>query len=119
MSDHPFDPSQSDQTSYSANGRRSPDFTPQETEQQELIQTDWAPGGNLPLTPQERDRQEPDLAQRRREDAAATRRSLKRLYLSLLAIGLGLGALVSVGVVLLLDRFDLIDPSTEIQEPAE
>ena len=116
MNDHPFDPSKSDHTSHAENGRHSPELVPQE---REPIQTDWVPGKNIPLSPQERDRQEPELAQRRREDVAATRRDLKRLYLFLLAVGIGLGALVSVGVVLLLDRFDLIDPSTEIQEPAE
>lgn len=119
MNDHPFDPSKPDQTSYSGNGRHLPDLVPLESEQQELTRIDLTPEGGTPLTPQERDREEPDLAQRRREDAAVTRRSLKRLYLSLLAIGIGLGALVSVGLVLLLDRFDLINPSVEIQEPAE
>ncbi|MBD2071781.1 hypothetical protein H6F93_30390 [Leptolyngbya sp. FACHB-671] len=119
MNDHPFDPSKPDQNSYSGNGRHLPDLAPQESEQQELIRTDLTPEGSTPLTPQERDQEEPDLAQRRHEDATATRRSLKRLYLSLLAIGIGLGALVSVGLVLLLDRFDLINPSVEIREPAE
>lgn len=119
MNDRPFDPSKPDQTSYSGNGRHLPDLVPLESEQQELMPADLTPEGSTPLTPQERDREEPDLAQRRRDDAVATRRSLKRLYLSLLAIGIGLGALVSVGLVLLLDRFDLIDPPTEIQEPAE
>lgn len=119
MNDHPFDPSTPDQTSYSGNGRHLPHLEPQASEDQELSQTNLTPEGITPLTPQERDQEEPDLAQRRREDAAVTRRSLKRLYLSLLVIGVGLGALVSVGLVLLLDRFDLINPSVEIQEPAE
>ncbi|NJN89348.1 MAG: hypothetical protein HC878_02530 [Leptolyngbyaceae cyanobacterium SL_5_14] len=78
MNDHPFDPSKPDQTSHIQNGRHLPDRMPQE---REPIQTDWAPERNIPLSPQERDRQEPELTQRRREDVAATRRDLKRLYL--------------------------------------
>jgi hypothetical protein len=116
MNDHPFDPSKPDQASHAQNGRHLPEFVPQE---REPSQTDWAPERNSPLSPQERDRQEPELTQRRREDVAATRKDLKRLYLFLLAVGISLGALVSVGVVFLLDRFDLIDPTTEIQEPVE
>jgi hypothetical protein len=97
MSDHPFDHSKPEQASYSENGKVPP------------------------LSPRERDLQEPELAQRRREDVAVTQSSLKRLYIILLAVGIGLGAIVSVGVVLLLDRLDLIDPAPSIEqgEPTE
>jgi len=96
MNDHQFDHSKPDQASYSTNGRHQPR-----------------------LTQEEIDRQEPDLAQQRREDAIATRRELKQLYAILLTVGISLGALVSVGVVLLLDRFDLTRPQTEVSEPNE
>lgn len=107
MNDHQFDPSDPDRASYTSNGRYQPRLTQEEIDRQPR------------LTQEEIDRQEPDLAQQRREDAIATRRELKQLYAILLTVGISLGALVSVGVVLLLDRFDLARPQTEVGEPNE
>lgn len=51
------------------------------------------------------------------EDTKATKRSLKRLVIILIAIGLAVGAVMSVGVVLVLDRFDLSDPPAQLDDP--
>ncbi|MBE9179954.1 hypothetical protein IQ268_15385 [Oculatella sp. LEGE 06141] len=53
------------------------------------------------------------------EDVRAVNRSLKRLYLILLTVGIALGAVISVGVVTLLNRFELTAPPTQVDDTVE
>lgn len=54
--------------------------------------------------------QETELAQRQRK------RNLKRFVVSLVVIGLVLGAIVSVGIVIALNRFGLTDTPAQVEE---
>lgn len=67
---------------------------------------------NIPLCLLHR---ESELAQVRQENVKVAKRDMKRLLIILLAIGLGIGAVVAVGVVFVLDRADLTDPRQEKQ----
>jgi hypothetical protein len=51
-----------------------------------------------------------------REDAKAAQKTLKRLYIILLVIGLGIGALLAYGVIAALDRLGLTDDSPGVEE---
>ena len=50
------------------------------------------------------------------DDIKATKKSLKRIYITLLIIGLILGGVVSVGVVIALDRMGLTNAPAEVEE---
>jgi|GEM_PF-3172891 len=50
------------------------------------------------------------------EHIKATKKSLKRIYMILLIMGLLLGGLVSVGVVIALDRMGLTDAPADVEE---
>lgn len=67
-----------------------------------------------PTTPEET-----KLAQMRQEDARVAKQNLKRLYLILLVVGITLGAIVSVGIAIVLDRFNLSDPPVQVDQPSE
>lgn len=74
-------------------------------------------GGSTGSDPTDRD--EFDLQPRSPEEAERfqkARNSAKRLYLILLAIGLGIGILVSIGVVSLLQRFGLTDVPDQFEQ---
>jgi hypothetical protein len=51
-----------------------------------------------------------------REDAKAAQKTLKRLYIILLVIGLGIGGLLAYGVIAALDRLGLTDDSPGVEE---
>lgn len=64
-------------------------------------------------------RVEPETAESvpiQQEDVRAAQASFKRLYLILLVIGLVIGAILSVGVVSLLDRLGLSDPPSQVEK---
>lgn len=50
------------------------------------------------------------------DNIKATKQSLKRIYITLLIIGLVLGGVVSVGVVIALNRMGLTDTPAEVEE---
>ncbi|MEQ9370076.1 MAG: hypothetical protein RIG63_13815 [Coleofasciculus chthonoplastes F3-SA18-01] len=50
------------------------------------------------------------------EHIKATKKSLKRIYITLLIMGLLLGGVVSVGVVIALDRMGLTDAPADVEE---
>lgn len=50
------------------------------------------------------------------QDAKAAQKKLKRLYIILLVIGLGIGGLLAYGIVAALDRLGLTDNSPGIEE---
>ncbi len=63
-----------------------------------------------PIPPSPEVEVEPEVEQAKQERLQATQQSFKRFYLILLAIGLSIGAVLAVGVAILLDRFGLSDP---------
>lgn len=89
MNQQPSDNSTSNPTNYSGNGTQAHNSAPQEA----------------------------DLASIRQEPTRTTKRSLKRLVIILLAVGVAAGAVMSVGIALVLDRFELSDPPTQVDEP--
>lgn len=57
-----------------------------------------------------------DLSETQRQHLAADRRRLRNFLLGLLAIGLLIGGILSVGIVWMMGRLDLIEPN-QIQQP--
>lgn len=49
-------------------------------------------------------------------DRKTVRRVMTRLYIILLVIGLGIGAIVSVGVVMLIERLGLTDVPQQVED---
>ncbi|MGJ3245220.1 MAG: hypothetical protein ACFE0I_03995 [Elainellaceae cyanobacterium] len=49
-------------------------------------------------------------------DRQTVRRVMIRLYIILLVIGLGIGAIVSVGVVMLIERLGLTDVPQQVED---
>jgi sensor c-di-GMP phosphodiesterase-like protein len=97
MNQHPFDNLNPNSMEHSGNGNGDRPLPIQETRSAEPVQ----------------DASELELARMRQEDREATTKSMKRLYLVLLAIGLVIGAVVSVGVVSVLNRFELANPPAQ------
>jgi len=89
MNQHPSDPSDSHLNGNNGSGQKTPPSTP-------ILSTP-------PVV-------EPEVEKAKQERLQATQQSFKRLYLILLAIGLAVGAVLAVGVAILLDRFNLSDP---------
>nr|WP_290225401.1 hypothetical protein [Trichocoleus desertorum] len=97
MNQHPSDPSNSDLNGNNGSGQKTPPPIP------------------IPPTPPLVELEippliEPEVEQAKQERLRATQQSFKRFYLILLAIGLSIGAVLAVGVAILLDRFNLSDP---------
>ncbi|MEP0871340.1 hypothetical protein NDA01_16150 [Trichocoleus desertorum AS-A10] len=90
MNQHPSDPSDSHLNGNNGSGQKTPPSTP--------------PMPAPPTSPS------PEAEQAKQERLRATQQSFKRLYLILLAVGLSIGAVLAVGVAILLDRFGLSDP---------
>ncbi|MBD1864063.1 MULTISPECIES: hypothetical protein [Trichocoleus] len=97
MNQHPFDPSDSHLNGNNGSGQKMPPPTPIPPTPP-LVEPE-----TLPLV-------EPEAEQAKQERLRATQQSFKRLYLILLAVGLSIGAVLAVGVAILLDRFGLSDP---------
>lgn len=73
----------------------------------------------FPESPNNTDDDTPDLQPKTPEEAERfqkARNSAKRLYLILLAIGLAIGILASIGVVSLLQRFGLTDVPDQLEQ---
>ncbi|MGJ3251276.1 MAG: hypothetical protein ACFE0J_09120 [Elainellaceae cyanobacterium] len=49
-------------------------------------------------------------------DRQTVRRVMTRLYIILLVVGLGIGAIVSVGVVMLIERLGLTDVPQQVED---
>ncbi len=91
MNQHPLDNSNSHSYDNNGAGKKAPPPVP-----------------DLPIS--ENSEVEIEVEQAKQERLRATQQSFKRLYLILLAIGLAVGAVLAVGVAILLDRFNLSDP---------
>jgi len=89
MNQHPLDNSNSHSYDNNGAGKQTPPPIPE-----------------LPIP----ENSEGEVEAEQQERLRATQQSFKRLYLILLAIGLSIGAVLAVGVAILLDRFNLSDP---------
>jgi hypothetical protein len=89
MNQHPLDNSNSHSYDNNGAGKQTPPPVP-----------------DLPIP----ENSEGEVEAEQQERLRATQQSFKRLYLILLAIGLSIGAVLAVGVAILLDRFNLSDP---------
>ncbi|HEY9297837.1 MAG TPA: hypothetical protein VIQ31_16045 [Phormidium sp.] len=63
--------------------------------------------------------QEVEPTTKQSKELKATKKSLKRFILILLVIGVSLGAVLSIGTIILLDHFNLSDPPAQVDEPSE
>jgi hypothetical protein len=91
MNQHPLDNSNSYSYDNNGAGKQTPPPIP-----------------DLPIS--ENSEVEIEVEAERQERIRATQQSFKRFYFILLAIGLSIGAVLAVGVAILLDRFNLSDP---------
>lgn len=94
MNQHPLDNSNSHSYDNNGAGKKTPPPVP-----------------DLPISANpELENLEVEVEAEQQERIKATQQSFKRLYFILLAIGLSVGAVLAVGVAILLDRFGLSDP---------
>lgn len=107
MNQHPFDPSNAypfDDNNGSAQRKPVSTPVPVTAASTEISSSEVSSSEALSL------QAEPETEQAKQERLRATQQSFKRLYLILLAIGLSIGAVLGIGVAILLDRFNLSDP---------
>lgn len=63
--------------------------------------------------------QEVELTTTQSKDVKTAKQSLKRFTLILIAVGVSLGAILAVGTISFLNRFNLFDVPTQVEQPSK
>lgn len=63
--------------------------------------------------------QEVELTTKQSKNVKATKQSLKRLILILIAIGVSLGAILAVGTITFLNHYKLFDVPVQVDQPSK